>query len=186
MRPTEILMAEHRVIERVLATMQAALQRSAAQERLRPGFFLDAVEFIQGYADDYHHQKEEGILFTEMEAQGFPKEGGPIVVMLAEHEQARAYTRAMQAAAQRWDGGDATAQTEVTLNAQAYVSLLGDHIYKEDNILYPMADQLLSPEDQERMADTFREMERTATDSGALGRLLSLVDALEREIPISA
>ena len=186
MRPTEILMAEHRVIERVLAAMQAVLQRAAAQERLRPAFFLDAVEFIQGYADDYHHQKEEGILFPEMEAQGFPKEGGPIAVMLAEHEQARTYTRAMRAAAERWDGGDATAKTEVTLNAQGYVSLLGEHIYKEDNILYPMADQLLSHEDQERMAETFREMERTATASGALGRLLSLVDTLKKETQVSA
>lgn len=185
MRPTEILMAEHRVIERVLKTIEAALQRPDANAQLRPSLFLDAVEFIQGYADDYHHQKEEGVLFEVMEARGFPKEGGPIAVMLAEHEQARAYTRAMQSAAERWRDGDAAAQTEVTRNAQDYVSLLGDHIHKEDNILYPMADQLLSPEDQERMAETFRELERTATSNGSLGRLLALVDALERTMQVS-
>jgi hemerythrin-like domain-containing protein len=178
-------MAEHRVIERVLETLQAALQRAASNEQLQPAFFLDAAEFIQGYADDYHHRKEEGVLFEEMEAQGFPKEGGPIVVMLSEHEQARAYTRAMKSAAERWHEGDETAQTEVTRNAQGYVSLLRDHIYKEDNILYPMADQLLSPEDQERMAETFREMERTATSNGSLGRLLALVDTLEKAMQVS-
>ena len=185
MRPTEILMAEHRVIERVLETMQAALRRAASNEELQPTFFLDAAEFMRGYADDYHHQKEEGVLFVEMEAQGFPREGGPIAVMLSEHEQARAFTRALKSAAERWHAGDATAQAEVTRNAHGYVSLLGDHIYKEDNVLYPMADQLLSPEDQERMAETFREMERTATSNGSLGRLLALVDTLEKAMRVS-
>lgn len=179
MKPTEILMQEHRVIERVLATMQKALQHADSDAQLQLAFFLDAVEFIQGYADAYHHAKEEGVLFKEMEAQGFPVEGGPIAVMLSEHEQARAYTGTMQSAAARWEAGEASAQTEVTRSAQAYVSLLSDHIYKEDNILYPMADQLLSPEDQERMAETFREMEQAATADGSLTRFLRIVDKLE-------
>lgn len=184
LKPTEILMQEHRVIERVLAAMQTAMQRATSDQQLQPTFFLDAVEFIQGYADAYHHAKEEGVLFKEMEAQGFPTEGGPIAVMLSEHEQARAYTGAMKSAAERWDGGEASARSEVTHNAQGYVSLLSDHIYKEDNILYPMADQLLSPEDQERMAETFREMEGTATSDGSLTRFLAIVDRLEKAMRV--
>ncbi len=186
MSPTQILMAEHRIIERVLAAVQSALQRSTSSEPLGPEFFLDATEFIQGYADNYHHQKEEGVLFVEMEAQGFPREGGPIAVMLAEHEEARAYTRAMRSAAERWKGGDAAAKSAVAQNARSYVALLGDHINKEDNILYPMADQLLPPADQERMAETFREMERTATEDGSLPRFLALADTLEKQVQVSA
>src|SRR5512136_1643014 len=108
MEATNILMEEHRVIERVLSTLEAAAERLGQNQPLRPGFFIDAADFIKGFADGCHHMKEEGVLFKAMTAQGMPVEGGPIAVMLAEHEQGRAFTRAMRQAAQRLQDGDAS------------------------------------------------------------------------------
>ncbi len=93
MQATDILMQEHEVILRVIATLEVEADRLAEGQEVRPGFFLDAADFIKGFADGCHHKKEEGVLFEAMAAAGLPKQTGPIAVMLTEHEQGRAFTR---------------------------------------------------------------------------------------------
>jgi len=75
------------------------------------------------------------VLFERMVAAGLPREVGPIAVMLAEHEQGRAFTRGMRAAAERLAAGDAAAARDVVANARGYAALLRQHIQKEDGIL---------------------------------------------------
>src|SRR4030067_775898 len=101
MEATDILMAEHRVIERLLAVLNTATERLEQGQPLLPGFFIDASDFIKGFADGCHHRKEEGVLFEAMVSHGMPRLGGPIAVMLADHEQGRSFTRGMRAAAQK-------------------------------------------------------------------------------------
>ena len=101
MLATQILMEEHRVIERVLTALQRAADRVAEGARIRPSFFLNAAFFIKNFADGCHHRKEEGVLFVAMQESGIPREGGPVGVMLAEHEQGRAFTREMKDAAEK-------------------------------------------------------------------------------------
>ncbi|MGD0266766.1 MAG: hemerythrin domain-containing protein, partial [Candidatus Methylomirabilota bacterium] len=38
-----------------------------------------------------HHGKEENLLFKTMVDRGFPRQGGPIAVMLHEHETGRSF-----------------------------------------------------------------------------------------------
>ncbi|RPJ01063.1 MAG: hypothetical protein EHM39_03845, partial [Chloroflexi bacterium] len=75
MKATEILMDEHRVIERVLTALESAARRVEAGQALRPDFFVDAADFIRGFADGCHHMKEEGVLFKTMEDYGVPVTG---------------------------------------------------------------------------------------------------------------
>ena len=63
MNATEILMDEHRVIERVLDALESAANLATQGGQIRPGFFIDASDFIKGFADGCHHMKEEGVLF---------------------------------------------------------------------------------------------------------------------------
>ena len=70
MEATRILMEEHRVIERVLGSLDASASRLAGGESTRPGFLLEAADFIQGFADGCHHRKEQGLFFPAMETYG--------------------------------------------------------------------------------------------------------------------
>jgi hemerythrin-like domain-containing protein len=117
-----------------------------------------------------------------MIANGMPGQGGPIGVMLAEHEQSRAYTRAMHAAAQRMAAGDAAARREVIANARGYTALLRQHIAKEDGILFLVADQVIPPVQQAKVADAFEHVEREETGAGVHEKYLALAEALEREV----
>jgi len=162
--------------------METGAERLTAGQPVRPGFFLDAADFIKGFADGCHHRKEEGVLFEAMVAAGLPKQAGPIAVMLAEHEQGRAYTRGMREAALRLAGGDASAQVEVARNAQGYAALLRGHIAKENSILFPMADQMISAARQAQVAEDFEHVEHEETGAGIHEKYLALAEALEREM----
>ncbi len=182
MKATDILSEEHRVIERVLTALEIAAQRLEQGQAIRPGFFTDAADFIKGFADGCHHQKEEGVLFKAMVAGGLSEQSGPIAVMLAEHEQGRAYTRAMREAAQRLAAGDSSARGAVIGNARGYTTLLRQHIVKEDGILYPMAEQVIPAAQHEHVYQAFERVEHEETGSGVHGKYLALAEALEKEV----
>jgi hemerythrin-like domain-containing protein len=178
---TQILMNEHRVIERVLTAMQVAANRVSQGEYIRPAFFINAALFIKNFGDGCHHKKEEGVLFVAMNPSGKPTEGGPIGVLLAEHDKGRLFTQEMLAAAQMWEKGDKFAQDAVVQNALGYVALLRQHIYKEDNILFPMADQIISPAQQEMVAADFKRIGLEETEADIQEKYLTLAELLVKE-----
>jgi hemerythrin-like domain-containing protein len=179
--PTQYLSQDHRTIERLLETLEQAARRLYKGEPIRPGFFLDAARFISGFADGCHHRKEEGALFPAMEQAGFPSQGGPIAVMLAEHEQARRLTAVLRESAQKLAAGDAAAKNKLVDSAHGYVGLLRQHIMKEDNILFRMAQSALDADRQKELMTEFDRLER-AEGPGARDNYLALLDALEREL----
>jgi len=181
MEATKILMDEHRVIEHVLRAIDAIAARAARGEEVRGGFFLDAADFIKNFADGCHHLKEEGVLFVAMTEAGVPVEGGPIGVMLAEHEKGRAFTRGMRDATEKWQAGDVSQLEPVLLNAKGYSTLLRQHIHKEDNVLFPMADRVIPAERQGKIEEEFERIEREETGAGVHEKYHALAESLEKE-----
>jgi hemerythrin-like domain-containing protein len=182
MKATDILIEEHVVIQRVIAALEIAARRIEQGQPLAPDFFIDAADFIKGFADGCHHKKEEGVLFKAMEAHGMPADSGPIAVMLAEHEQGRAYTRAMREAAQKLKDGDETARRAVVLNARGYANLLRQHIDKENEILFPMANRVIPRAEYDRVDEGFEHVEHEETGAGVHEKYLALAEKLESEV----
>lgn len=179
MYPTDLLSQDHRVIERVMSCLEAAAQQLQIGKPVRPAYFAEVADFIKGFADGCHHRKEEEHLFPAMEEAGFPRFGGPIGVMLADHDEGRRYTASLRTAAERLAAGDASAVNAVVENALAYVSLLRQHIMKEDNVLFMMAKSALAPETQDALLEAFERVER---EDGGHDRWLAVVEKLEREV----
>ena len=172
----DTLMNEHRTIEEVLDALVGfaeEVRRKATTERdeLR-GF----VTFLREFADAHHHGKEEDILFRTMVDHGFPGNGGPIAVMLHEHDQGRALIAGMVAKASGDAPWTAADHQELSNLATGYSRLLHAHIHKEDAVLYPMAEQHLPPEALERVADECDAFE--APRAAATERLVELARAL--------
>jgi hemerythrin-like domain-containing protein len=181
MEATQILMDEHRLIERVLGALETAAGRMSQGASVRAEFFLQAADFIAAFADGCHHRKEEGVLFPALEAAGIPRAGGPIGVMLAEHEEARAITRGLRGAAERMRAGEAKASTEARRKALDYAALLRQHIMKEDHVLFPMADGALQGREQAAVTAEFERLQREEAADGVQARSRALAEALERE-----
>jgi hemerythrin-like domain-containing protein len=85
MKSVERLMAEHDLIERGLTLLEKAVARLDAGQPLPDGFSAWAPRFLQQFADQCHHAKEEDIFFPVLKQRGIPEQGGPIGVMLHEH-----------------------------------------------------------------------------------------------------
>jgi hemerythrin-like domain-containing protein len=181
MQATKILMDEHRLIERVLAALQLASERVSEGEEMRPAFFINAALFIKNYADGCHHHKEEGLLFAAMNKSGNASAGGPIGVMLAEHEQGRELTRAMLEAARNWERGNMDARAYAAHNALGYVALLRQHIQKEDNVLFPLADYAVPAEQREKLDADFEQARQAEESTGVHEKYQALAEVLEKE-----
>ncbi len=182
MEAIETLMNEHRVIERGIDALVAfadGVRRRASDgsrgDREELGRF---VTFIREFADACHHGKEEDILFAAMVEAGFPKEGGPIAVMLMEHDVGRGHVRelaGLTGPGAPWSEADRARLADA---AYAYANLLRAHIHKEDAILYPMAEQRLPPDVLERVNADCERYEREKTGSGEHEKLHRLAEEL--------
>ena len=166
MTATEILVDEHRLIKKVLDWGEAEIARIDAGERPDTGKLARAVDFIRNFADRCHHAKEEGLLFKRLREKGMPGEGGPIAVMLHEHELGRAHVAAVSGALDGAGRGEPGALAALREHLAGYIALLRAHIEKEDHILYPMADRLLGPADQEVLLADFERVEREEIGAG--------------------
>jgi len=155
MQATAVLKEEHDVIERVLTMIECAVDRLSRDETIPAGFAAWSIEFFRHFADHCHHGKEEEILFPLLKERGIPEEHGPIGVMLNEHQMGRNYVQQMEDAVARGDAGN----EEFTIAASRYACLLRQHIFKENNVLFPMADNCLSSTDDDRLVAAYRNTE---------------------------
>ena len=154
MQATDILSQEHRVIERVLDSLETAANRLSAGEAVPMDFFSQAADFIKNFADGCHHKKEEEILFIAMSANGMPQDAEPVSLFLEDHEEGRRLTRTMLEGVEGVQRGDTTSMSQVIQNALDYVTLLREHIQKEDHVLFPMAGDIIpASQHQQLMAD---------------------------------
>jgi hemerythrin-like domain-containing protein len=178
-KATEILMQEHRLIGKVLDYLEEAAGRLEDGEEIDPDFFIDSAEFIAGFADGRHHRKEEDILFVAMTAKDMPADAGPVAVMLHEHEQGRRFTAGFRAAAELMKTGESSAVTDVVRNVFDYVNLLREHIVKEENVLFPMAEQIIDGGTMQRVARDFEKIVMQDRENGTLAEYEALVEKLD-------
>jgi hemerythrin-like domain-containing protein len=116
-----------------------------------------------------------------MERKGVPRAGGPLGCMLAEHDQGRAYIHTVKQHAAGSAQGDESARKLCAGAARGYSTLLRNHIWKENEILFQIADWILSPEEQIALAKQFAEMQREKLDAETEARLLHSKQKMARE-----
>lgn len=95
MQATDTLKHEHVMIERVLQLLEQSVRLLQSHESLPVGLQAWTLDFLRRFADGCHHDKEEQVLFPLLEERGIIRNGGPIGVMLREHELGRACVRRM-------------------------------------------------------------------------------------------
>lgn len=167
-RALQILIDEHRHIERACRVLSMMAKKTEEEETFEQSDWRDIIDFIRGFADKCHHFKEEDKLFKLLVKRGLPIDGGPIGVMLSEHEVGRGFVKNMEKGI---DNGNFKLLTE---NAYGYLQLLPEHIWKEDNILYQMAEQVLTDEDASELLKKY-------ADDGMNEKFLRTLDRLSEK-----
>jgi len=181
MGPIDELKMEHQAVRMTLRVLETLCRRME-----QPGQAVDVehidqlLEFFSVFVDQCHHGKEEQLLFPALEAAGVRREGGPIGVLLEEHERGREYVRRMTSRLSEYRAGEASGSPGFTREARGYIGLLDQHIQKEDSVLFPLAEKELS---EARKSELSAGFERIEVDRIGLGRheeFHRMLDHLER------
>jgi hemerythrin-like domain-containing protein len=166
MKPTQELIAEHHAVLGALQILEKVGAALGAKDEHAPEQLGQLLDFLKGFVDRCHHGKEEDVLFPELERRGVKREGGPIGVMLMEHEAGRGYVRGMAEGLDRLRRGEGDAVVVIRENVDAYRDLLRAHIHKENNVLFPMADRLVPDDVAATLSEKFEEIERDRVGAG--------------------
>lgn len=166
MRPTETLMHEHQIILLAIGAADREVGHIEATGQIHADRVAQMLDLFPNFADRCHHAKEERLLFVRMGERGLPVEGGPVAVMLQEHEMGRRFLGAAAAALPGARDGDAGEIAQIKDALGGYARLLRAHIHKEDRVLFPMADRLFSDEDQLELEAAFDQVEAEEMGAG--------------------
>lgn len=183
MKATQILMEEHEAIKRVLSILEKIIDELENNGKANIEHLENIQEFITVFADRCHHAKEENVLFPALVDEGFPQEEGPLGVMLSEHEKGRGFAKGFREALAKYQTGDISTIPTIVENAKSYIALLRDHIDKENNILYPMADMHLSEDKDEMLIRKFDQIETERVGKGKHEEFHRLLDNLGKIYP---
>lgn len=180
MKATKRLKEEHQGVLLALSILEKINQKLKKGEEVDPRHLEQLLEFMRIFVDKCHHSKEEDLLFPALEKTGVPKTGGPIGMMLEEHDLGRNYVKDFAQSLEEYKKGDKKAASKIVKSTTGYITLLKEHIDKEDNILYMIADMHLSPKIQKELLKEFEKVEEEKIGKGKHEEFHKMLDNLEK------
>lgn len=144
----ELLVKDHEITEKLFdAVMKACTSPNGPTRPL----ITDAVRYLNEYVDGYHNKKEENYLFPLLEQRGIPRHGGPLAVMLSEHEHSQRLLAQVTEIGHAYAGGNLSILSDFTAAFEKYATFVKNHYWKENDILFKMAQNTLTDADIETL-----------------------------------
>ena len=138
---TASLRRDHDLIEKVIKAMESTIQLLNDGKQIPESILLPVIDFSKNFTDVCHHSKEENSLFPALEQAGMPRNMGPIAMMLIDHERSREIGKEMENSAKDYIlSGNST---KLISDMQQYVEHITEHLWKENNRLFMMAEARL-------------------------------------------
>jgi len=160
LKPTEILEAEHKFIQIVISALAEIAGRMEAGREIPKEILFNVVDFMRSYADADHHGKEEAILFPFLEKKGVPPQGCPLSILISEHQRGRSLVSDLAESAEKYSNNEPGAKEKLLKTFHTLVDLYPKHIWREDYLLFPMTDKLLSADEQDYIRQQFEAAEK--------------------------
>lgn len=142
-RPTHTLKHEHRVIEQALRALDGICVRLELNETIPAEALVHIYDFIQMYADRFHHEKEETCFFPALLKAGMGIEGGPLGFLKQEHITERKLLIDLGAAITAYQHHGEEAKSHIIELARNFSRHLLSHMRREDAILFTLAEEVL-------------------------------------------
>lgn len=177
--PTKVLENEHRLIANVVGTTSALADGLEAGQIVSDVVLQDTVEFMRMFADKLHHGKEEDLLFPILIQKGVPPHGCPIGALTAEHVEGRTLVKGLAQATDAFIKGTASARELLVSSLRGIAQLYPYHIWKENYLLFPMTNKVLSPAE---LLELYQEFETAdeRVDKDVRDRLTHWADQVEQ------
>ena len=151
MKCTDHLTQDHKIILRSLNVLQS-MTEGENSERINASDVEILLRFLRAFADEYHHIKEESVLFPEI-MRTSEAQSGPLRHLLFEHDQERSLLEGLE------DALRCKKNTEFILFANRLRSRIRSHIEKEEGILFPVIEALISKGQDESVRAEFEKFQ---------------------------
>ena len=120
-------------------------------------FFENAVLFSREFVDKYHHYKEEHQLFMQLAQQAGGIFDAQIDALRHQHEHGREHIARIAENVDGYLRKEHAAATTLVESIAAYGAMLRQHIHKEDHGFYPLAQRILTQDDEKHLEAEFRK-----------------------------
>lgn len=181
MRFTKNLRADQETIARFLDVFGGGSVALAGSKLARPGFFIFAHQFIHEYIEGGFFRKED-LLLKALEDSGFAGDEGPVGSMRLEQKKSREAAELLVHAARAWQAGDENARLEVGWAASEFSSVFRQHMDRLKNLIFPLLEQNLTPEDEHKIAEGFNNIVFEGTVKDDPDKYAKLIETLEEEL----
>jgi hemerythrin-like domain-containing protein len=182
MKITQELVNEHVHILRGLDFLRIARDKIEKNQLPPKSFFKKTILFFRNYADQYHHYKEEFLMFGFL-AQ---KKGGLLDLEIGslrhQHEAGRECITRIEKSINGYAMKNEIAITGLLQNLSSFISILSRHIYREDNLFFPMVEKELSLNEKTTLLEQFKVEEEILKQKNPLVSNLKLLQDLEQLI----
>jgi DUF438 domain-containing protein len=173
-----LLVGEHEMIERAMDVLRGELDKLLTGS---PDTWTvrRAIDFLLEFGDRIHNRKEEELLFPLLVERGIPA-SGPIRVMLMEHEAERDLLQSMFAQAADLGSVAQEERADYRQRGLQYLDIRANHIWKENDVLYPMGRRAFSEQDNGHLIAGFDQVNLSAYGAAAMQHFADMLEELER------
>jgi DUF438 domain-containing protein len=176
----DFLVAEHEMIERAMAVLKINLETIDKSVKA-PLQMQRAIDFLLQFGDQMHNTKEEKFLFPLMGQKGLPVEGGPIGVMLLEHDAERKLLQRMMAELPGLAEATAAERHKFAAAGFEYLKIRAEHIWKENDVLYPMGRKVISEEENSTLLHEFKTLDQQTYGDAARQHYEEMLAEVEKD-----
>ena len=175
----DFLVAEHEMIERAMAVLQNCLENLDVSAK-NPVQMIRAMDFLLEFGDKIHNRKEETLLFPHMEMKGIPVKGGPLGVMLMEHEAERELLGSMIMQVKGLQNASDTEKEDYKNKGLEYLKVRADHIWKENDVLFKMGAKVTGDEENTELLEGFARIDTATYGTTAREKFQQMLKEVEQ------
>jgi hemerythrin-like domain-containing protein len=180
--PTEDLMREHGLLNRILLVYDEGIRRLDAGTELPLDAIAGAAGIVKRFVEDYHEKLEEEQLFPRFH------KAGKLVPLVETLKVQHAAGRKVTLEIQRLTKGDAAkaagAKKELSSQLARFVRMYRPHEAREDTVLFPAFRELVKGKELDELGERFESKEHELFGEKGFERMVDEVAAIERKLGI--
>jgi len=173
-RLIHMLKHEHRVIEKGLRALDGLCLNAKAGGSIPPEALSLMLDFIQNFADRFHHAREEAFLFPALGQLGLEEDSGALLFLKQEHEIEQNLLAELELTVDEYRNGDVSATIRFAETAMQFRDHLLAHMQKEEGFLFRLAEDVLDESDADLLADSLVR--------DGIGKNQEVIEQYERQV----
>ena len=183
MTPTENLIKEHEEINELLDIMSKIAMKIKSKDVFYPNDVEEIIDYLIIIIDKSHHGKEDEVFYPELISSGIPNEKAPLSIINYEHTLAKRYLKDISSCVVNCKIGNDFSGELLADSLTNYVVVIKNHIQREEEIVFPIANEVLSSEKQNEISQRFEAIEQNNISLSFFDRFNKLLKKLKVKYP---